>query len=188
MVTSFADKIKTELSDYEVGADVRSHIDEWLKADKEFNTWFLVTTKRALADDELMALLDGYRESQEIVEGAWGCVQYSSGSDPASMLIEGITQVHPSDEAAPRGPLGHDDLKARPREAAAAVTEDDPHRVRAWCVFGAVSTFSENVVGSVPSRPVRSSRKVGPFSALYQLTRMTSRCSPRTRRSRSNAK
>jgi hypothetical protein len=86
---SFAERIQSELTDYEVEKDVRSHIDEWLKADKEFNTWFLVTTKRALADDELMALLDGYRESQEIAEEAWS--DFIDKKD-STMLIEGITQ------------------------------------------------------------------------------------------------
>lgn len=89
MTTSFAEKIRSELSDYEVDKDVRAHIDEWLKADKDFNTWFLVTTKRALADDELMALLDGYRESQEIVERAWE--DFTEKRD-GMMLVEGITQ------------------------------------------------------------------------------------------------
>lgn len=89
MTTSFAEKIRSELSDYEIDKNVRTHIDEWLKADKDFNTWFLVTTKRALADDELMALLDGYRESQEIVEEAWDA--FTEKKDGA-MLVEGITQ------------------------------------------------------------------------------------------------
>ena len=39
--------------------------------DREFNEWFLETTKRALADEELMDLLGGYGESQETVSGAW---------------------------------------------------------------------------------------------------------------------
>src|ERR1700760_1431508 len=90
MTQSFAERIKNELSDYEVGKDVRSRIDDWLKADKDFNTWFLVTTKRALADDELMALLDGYCESQEIAEEAWS--DFIEKKDDGTMLIEGITQ------------------------------------------------------------------------------------------------
>ncbi len=89
MITSFADKIRSELSDYEVSPEVRARIDDWLKADKEFNVWFLVTTKRALADDELMDLLDGYRESQEIVEAAWE--DFQEKKNP-TMLLEGITQ------------------------------------------------------------------------------------------------
>lgn len=89
MTRSFAERIQSELSDYEIEKDVRARIDEWLKADTDFNTWFLVTTKRALADDELMNLLDGYRESQEIVEQAWE--QFTEKRD-ATMLVEGITQ------------------------------------------------------------------------------------------------
>ena len=89
MTTSFADKIRSELADQQVSPELRARIDDWLKADKEFNTWFLVTTKRALADDELMELLDGYRESQEIVEDAWEEFQDKKNS---TMLFEGITQ------------------------------------------------------------------------------------------------
>ena len=89
MTRSFAERIQSELSDYEIEKDVRARIDDWLKADTDFNTWFLVTTKRALADDELMALLDGYRESQEIVEQAWE--QFTEKRD-GTMLVEGITQ------------------------------------------------------------------------------------------------
>jgi len=89
MTISFAERIRSELADYEVSPELRTRIDEWLKADKEFNVWFLVTTKRALADDELMELLDGYRESQEIVENAWEDFQEKKN---ATMLLEGITQ------------------------------------------------------------------------------------------------
>jgi hypothetical protein len=45
--------------------------------------------KRALADDELMALLDGYRESQEMVEQAW---ESFTDSKDGTMFIEGLTQ------------------------------------------------------------------------------------------------
>lgn len=89
MIKSFADKIKSELEDHAVSDEVRARIDDWLAADKEFNTWFLVTTKRALGDDELMALLDGYRESQEIVEEAW---ESFLDQKTETMLLEGILQ------------------------------------------------------------------------------------------------
>ena len=89
MTQSFAERIRTELADPQVEPDLRARIDEWLKADKEFNVWFLVTTKRALADDELMELLDGYRESQEIAEEAW---ESFTETKDRTMLLEGITQ------------------------------------------------------------------------------------------------
>lgn len=89
MTQSFAEKIRSELADHPVSAELRASIDEWLKVDKEFNVWFLVTTKRALADDELMELLDGYRESQELIEDAWET--YVEQKD-TTMLVEGITQ------------------------------------------------------------------------------------------------
>jgi len=69
--TSIAEKIQKELNEEVSDADLKQRLGAWLAADKEFNIWFLVTTKRQLKDDDLMALLDGYRESQEIVEGAW---------------------------------------------------------------------------------------------------------------------
>ena len=89
MTQSFAEKIRSELEGPTVTPEIRTRIDEWLKADKDFNVWFLVTTKRALADDELMALLDGYRESQELIEDAWERFQEKRD---AEMLLEGITQ------------------------------------------------------------------------------------------------
>ena len=89
MIQSFAERIRNELADHKVSAEVRARIDEWLRTDKDFNLWFLVTTKRALADDDLMELLDGYRESQEIIEQAWE--SYVEKKD-AAMLLEAITQ------------------------------------------------------------------------------------------------
>jgi len=89
VLTSFAERIRNELEDPSIGADVRARFEDWLKADHDFNVWFLVTTKRALADDELMALLDGYRESQEIVERAWEDFLETKST---TMLFEGIVQ------------------------------------------------------------------------------------------------
>lgn len=89
MSTSIAERIRSEIADRKVSPELRARVDEWLKADKEFNVWFLDTTKRALADDELMALLDGYRESQEIVEEAWADFQENKNE---TMLMEGMTQ------------------------------------------------------------------------------------------------
>ena len=86
---SFAERIRSEVEGQTVSPELRARVDDWLKADKEFNVWFLVTTKRALADDELMALLDGYRESQELIEHAWERFQEKKD---AEMLLEGITQ------------------------------------------------------------------------------------------------
>lgn len=86
---AFADKLRREVGDYNVSDELRARIDEWLQADKDFNVWFLVTTKRALADEELMELLDGYRESQEIAEAAWENFQEKKD---ATMLMEGLMQ------------------------------------------------------------------------------------------------
>lgn len=68
--TSLAERVREELARIERD-DLRTALSQWIAADKEFNRWFLLTTKRQLADEELMNLLDGYRETQEIVEDAW---------------------------------------------------------------------------------------------------------------------
>lgn len=68
---SISDEIREDLPVLSIDADTKKAIEGWLAVDKEFNTWFLVTTKRALADDDLMELLDGYRESQDTMTSAW---------------------------------------------------------------------------------------------------------------------
>ncbi len=68
---SLAEEIRGDIAGLTLDAEAKQAIEGWLAADREFNTWFLITTKRALADDELMDLLEGYRESQEIMTEAW---------------------------------------------------------------------------------------------------------------------
>jgi hypothetical protein len=68
---SIADEIREELPNLPLDADTKKAIETWLQMDREFNAWFLVTTKRALGDDDLMELLGGYGESQETVANAW---------------------------------------------------------------------------------------------------------------------
>lgn len=68
---SLAEDIKEDLPSLSLDADTKAALEKWLQADKEFNIWFLVTTKRSLDDDDLMGLLDGYRETQEAAESAW---------------------------------------------------------------------------------------------------------------------
>ena len=68
---SLSDSIREDLRVLTIDADTKKAIEGWLAADREFNTWFLVSTKRALADDDLMALLDGYCDSQDLITNAW---------------------------------------------------------------------------------------------------------------------
>jgi hypothetical protein len=68
---SLADDIREDLPSLEVDSETKQAVEKWLEADKQFNIWFLVTTKRSLDDDDLMGLLDGYRETQESAESAW---------------------------------------------------------------------------------------------------------------------
>lgn len=89
MTTSVAERIRKEMADHDLSSELRTRLDEWIKFDKEFNVWFLVTTKRTLADDELMELIDGYRESQEMAETAWR--NFLRMKDPVP-LLETIAQ------------------------------------------------------------------------------------------------
>jgi len=68
---SIADDIRDALPNLQLDSDTKKVVEGWLIADRDFNVWFLETTKRALADDELMDLLGGYGESQETVSNAW---------------------------------------------------------------------------------------------------------------------
>jgi len=86
---SFAERLERDLADTKLTADARAAVDGWLKADREFNVWFLDTTKRALADEELTALLDGYQESQEVVSNAWEA--FEADGDTA-LLQAGIAE------------------------------------------------------------------------------------------------
>lgn len=68
---SLAEDIRDELPSLSLDGETKAALEKWLQTDKEFNLWFLVTTKRSLDDDDLMGLLDGYRETQEAAESAW---------------------------------------------------------------------------------------------------------------------
>jgi hypothetical protein len=93
--TSIADRIQKELPEVVSDPELKARLTQWLTADKEFNLWFLVTTKRQLHDDDLMALLDGYRESQEIVEEAWAafCDQKKDGAALIESLDDSLKRM-----------------------------------------------------------------------------------------------
>lgn len=71
MTTSVGEKIRAALPDARASVTLEKTVHEWLLADQDFNHWFLETTKGALDDATLMALLSGYGEDQEAVERAW---------------------------------------------------------------------------------------------------------------------
>jgi hypothetical protein len=85
---SIADDIRDALPTLDADADTKAAIESWLLADKEFNVWFLETTKGALADDDLMNLLAGYGDSQETVTSAWTAFRHDSD---ATKLRTGVT-------------------------------------------------------------------------------------------------
>lgn len=70
MTKSLAQQIRQDLEDG-LGLDAKPAVETWLAADDAFNHWFLETTKGSVDDDTLMALLGGYGETQDVVEGAW---------------------------------------------------------------------------------------------------------------------
>jgi hypothetical protein len=71
MTKTLAQRIREDLDDLDIDADVRALLATWLQADDAFNHWFLETTKGSVDDDALMGLLGGYGESQDLVEPVW---------------------------------------------------------------------------------------------------------------------
>jgi hypothetical protein len=71
MTTSVGEKIRAALPDARASVTLEKVVHDWLLADQDFNVWFLETTKGALDDATLMALLSGYGDDQEAVGRAW---------------------------------------------------------------------------------------------------------------------
>lgn len=88
MTKSLAVRIREDLEDRAdvVAEPARAAVSEWLAADDAFNHWFLETTKGAVDDDTLMALLGGYGETQDPVEEAWRAIVEDGGRDEAALL------------------------------------------------------------------------------------------------------
>jgi hypothetical protein len=68
---SVGERIRDTLPDFKASARLEKTAREWLLSDGEFNVWFLETTKGALDDAKLMALLAGYGDDQDSVGRAW---------------------------------------------------------------------------------------------------------------------
>jgi hypothetical protein len=69
--TSVGERIRAALPDVKASATLEKTVRDWLASDADFNVWFLETTKGALDDAKLMALLSGYGDDQDAVGGAW---------------------------------------------------------------------------------------------------------------------
>jgi hypothetical protein len=82
-----AQKIRHELSDAKIerGGALDAAVRRWLEADGDFNLWFLETTKGALADSALLALVEGYGGDQDDVERAWDDFR-DLGGEPAALV------------------------------------------------------------------------------------------------------
>lgn len=83
MTKSLAARIREDLDERDVAADVLPAVRDWLSADDAFNHWFLETTKGSVDDDALMGLLGGYGETQDLVESAWRA--YLDTADPGAL-------------------------------------------------------------------------------------------------------
>ena len=68
---SVGERIRDALSDAKASATLEKSVRDWLVDDQDFNHWFLETTKGALDDAKLMALLGGYGDDQDAVGSAW---------------------------------------------------------------------------------------------------------------------
>lgn len=93
---SLAEEIREELPSIEADEETHTTLQKWLAADDAFNHWFLDTTKRSLDDDDLLSLLDGYRESQEAAESAWRSFQ-EGHAEPGSLrtgLSESLAKMN----------------------------------------------------------------------------------------------
>ncbi len=92
---SISDEIREDLPALSIDQDTKSALEGWLAVDREFNTWFLVTTKRALGDEELMELLEGYRESQDTMSNAWSSfTDDKNGTRLAASIAISIARMH----------------------------------------------------------------------------------------------
>lgn len=85
MTTSVGEKIRAALPDAGASVTLERTVRDWLLADQEFNVWFLETTKGALDDATLMALLGGYGDDQDAVGRAWEA--FERGRDEAALTL-----------------------------------------------------------------------------------------------------
>ncbi|MEA2746259.1 MAG: hypothetical protein QOI41_402 [Myxococcales bacterium] len=91
--TSVGDKIRAALPDVKASADLQKTVRDWLVADGDFNVWFLETTKGALDDAKLMALLSGYGDDQDAVSGAWDDFERTRDEAALTEVLAASTKV-----------------------------------------------------------------------------------------------
>ena len=91
--TSVGEKIRAALPDVKAGADLEKIVREWLSADADFNVWFLETTKGALDDATLMALLSSYGDDQDAIAGAWDDFERTRDEAALTEVLAASTKV-----------------------------------------------------------------------------------------------
>ena len=91
--TSVGEKIRAALPDAKASAELEKTVREWLSADADFNVWFLETTKGALDDAKLMALLSGYGDDQDEVAGAWDDFERTRDEAALTGVLAASTKV-----------------------------------------------------------------------------------------------
>ena len=83
MTTSVGEKSAPPSPTAKASVTLEKTVHDWLLADQDFNVWFLETTKGALDDATLMALLSGYGDDQDAVGRAWEA--FEVGRDEAAL-------------------------------------------------------------------------------------------------------
>jgi hypothetical protein len=93
MTTSVGEKIRAALPDAKASMALEKTVRAWLVADQDFNVWFLETTKGALDDATLMALLSGYGDDQEAVGRAWEAFEVDRDEDALTTALARSTEA-----------------------------------------------------------------------------------------------
>jgi hypothetical protein len=91
--TSVGERIRAALPDAKPSVALEKTVRAWLLADQDFNVWFLETTKGALDDSKLMALLGGYGDDQDAVGLAWADFESSRDEAALTAVLARSTEV-----------------------------------------------------------------------------------------------
>jgi hypothetical protein len=90
--TSVGERIREALADAKASVALEKAVGEWLAFDRDFNVWFLETTKGALDDAKLMALLGGYGEDQDEVGRAWDAFENDRDEQALERVLSASTE------------------------------------------------------------------------------------------------
>ena len=87
---SIAEEISRSLARGSIHDGARmSTVTRWLRADREFNAWFLAEVKTPeVSDDAVLSVVTAYGEDQAEVEEAWNAYRDGGGLDAFSAALE----------------------------------------------------------------------------------------------------